>query len=55
MGGLLVDVITRQDNPMVQILVMIYSSIGIVGLLLGDLLMVTIDPRISFAKKEGSR
>lgn len=55
MGGLLVDVITRQDNPMVQILVMIYSCIGIVGLLLGDLLMVVIDPRISFAKKEGAR
>ncbi len=55
MGGLLVDVITRQDNPMVQILVMIYSSIGIVGLLLGDLLMVVIDPRISFAKKVGAR
>jgi ABC-type dipeptide/oligopeptide/nickel transport system permease component len=55
MGGLLVDVITKQDNPMVQILVMIYSCIGIVGLLLGDLLMVLIDPRISFAKKEGAR
>lgn len=55
MGGLLVDVITRQDNPMVQILVMIYSCIGIVGLLLGDLLMAAIDPRISFAKKEGAR
>lgn len=55
MGGLLVDVITRQDNPMVQVLVMIYSCVGIVGLLLGDLLMVAIDPRISFAKKEGAR
>lgn len=55
MGGLLVDVITRQDNPMVQILVMIYSCVGIVGLLLGDLLMVAIDPRISFAKREGLR
>lgn len=55
MGGLLVDVIGRQDNPMVQALVMIYSCIGIVGLLIGDLLMGVIDPRISFAKKEGSR
>jgi len=55
MGGLLVDVIRRQDNPMVQILVMIYSCVGVVGLLLGDLLMTAIDPRISFAKKEGAR
>ena len=55
MGGLLVDVIGRQDNPMVQALVMIYSSIGIVGLLLGDLLMAVIDPRISFVKKDGVR
>jgi oligopeptide transport system permease protein len=55
MGGLLVDVIRRQDNPMVQILVIIYSCIGVVGLLLGDMLMVAIDPRISFAKKAGAR
>ena len=55
MGGLLVDVIGRQDNPMVQALVMIYSAIGIVGLLLGDLLMGVIDPRISFVKKESAR
>ena len=55
MGGLLVDVIGRQDNPMVQALVMIYSCIGIVGLLIGDIMMGIIDPRISFAKKEGAR
>ncbi|MGN1021418.1 MAG: ABC transporter permease [Aristaeellaceae bacterium] len=55
MGGLLVDVIGRQDNPMVQAIVMLYSCIGIVGLLLGDLLMGIIDPRISFVKKEGAR
>ncbi len=55
MGGLLVDVITRQDNTMVQALVMLYASIGIVGMLLGDLLMVLIDPRISFSKREGVR
>ncbi|MDR2505995.1 MAG: ABC transporter permease [Oscillospiraceae bacterium] len=55
MGGLLVDVIKKQDNPMVQILVMIYSCIGVVGLLLGDLMMAVIDPRITFVKKEGAR
>ena len=55
MGGLLVDVIGRQDNPMVQALVMIYSCIGIVGLLIGDILMGIIDPRINFSRKERVR
>lgn len=55
MGGLLVDVIGRQDNPMVQAIVMIYCIIGVVGLLMGDLLMGVVDPRIKFAKKEGAR
>ncbi len=55
MGGLLVNVIQRQDNTMVQALVLIYSAIGIVGLLLGDLLMCAVDPRITFTKKGGAR
>lgn len=55
MGGLLVDVISRQDNPMVQALVMIYASIGIIGMILGDLLMAVIDPRISLARKDSAR
>jgi ABC-type dipeptide/oligopeptide/nickel transport system permease component len=55
MGGLLVDVISKQDNPMVQALVMIYSCIGIVGMILGDILMTIIDPRISLNRKEGAR
>lgn len=55
MGGLLVDVIKRQDNNMVLALIVIFSSMSILGLLLGDLLMGIVDPRISFAKKEGSR
>ena len=55
MGGLLVQAIEIQDNPLVQALVMIYSCIGIVGLLMGDLLMAVIDPRINFVKKDGVR
>ncbi len=55
MGGLLVDVIQRQDNPMVQALVLIFSSIGILGLFLGDILMALFDPRIKFVKSEGAR
>lgn len=55
MGGLLVDVIKRQDNNMVQVLVIIFASVGVIGLILGDLLMVLLDPRISFGEKGGSR
>lgn len=55
MGGLLVDVIKRQDNNMVLVLVVIFSILSVVGLLLGDILMGIVDPRISFAKKEGAR
>lgn len=55
MGGLLVDVIKRQDNSMVLALIVVYAALSIVGLLLGDLLMGIVDPRISFVKKEGSR
>lgn len=50
MGGLLVDVIQRQDNTLVQALVLIYSSIGIFGLFLGDVLMAVLDPRIKLQR-----
>ena len=50
MGGLLVDVIQRQDNTLVQSLVLIYSSIGIFGLFLGDILMAILDPRIKLQR-----
>ena len=55
MGGLLVTAIKRQDNTLVQALVLIYAILSILGLLFGDLLMGIVDPRISCAKKEGSR
>ncbi|MFQ8759206.1 MAG: ABC transporter permease [Intestinimonas sp.] len=55
MGGLLVDVIKRQDNTMVQGIVLLYATVGIIGLILGDLLMTVADPRIKLSKKEGAR
>lgn len=55
MGGLLVDAIQRQDNTLVQALVLIYSSIGIMGLFLGDILMAILDPRIKLSKSGGGR
>lgn len=55
MGGLLVTAITLQDNPLVQALVLIYSTIGVVGLFLGDILMAILDPRIRLEKQGGAR
>ena len=55
MGGLLVDVIKKSDNNMIQGIVLIYATVGIIGLLLGDILMSVIDPRISLTKKGGTR
>lgn len=55
MGGLLVTVIKKHDNTMVQGIVLLYACVGVMGLLFGDLLMVMLDPRISLGKKEGDR
>ncbi len=55
MGGLLVDAIQRQDNTLVQALVLIFSTVGVVGLFLGDVAMAIVDPRIKLEKRGGSR
>lgn len=55
MGGLLVTAIKIHDNTLVQALVVIYAVLSIAGLLLGDLLMALVDPRISLTGKEDAR
>ena len=40
---------------MVQGTVLLYACVGIIGLILGDVLMVLLDPRIHFGRKEGGR
>ncbi|NLL23709.1 MAG: ABC transporter permease [Tissierellia bacterium] len=55
MGGLLVDVIKRQDNTMVQAIVLLFATVGIIGLILGDMAMVLLDPRITLGQKKGGR
>ena len=51
MGRLLVTAIQRQDNNLVQVLVLIFSVLGILGIMLGDILMTLIDPRIKLSKE----
>ena len=55
MGPLLTDAITRYDLNVVQTLVIIYAALGVLGVFLGDVLMMLLDPRIKLADKGGSR
>ncbi len=54
-GGLLITAIQRQDNTLVQAMVLLYSAMSVSGLLLGDIAMMLCDPRIKLSKKEGGR
>ena len=55
MGPLLTDSIPRYDTSVVQTLVMLYATLSILGVFLGDVLMMIIDPRITLANKGGTR
>ena len=55
MGPLLTDAISRYDTNVVQALVMLYATLGILGLFLGDVLMTVLDPRIRLTRKGGAR
>lgn len=55
MGPLLTDAISKYDLDVVQTLVILYAALGILGVFLGDVLMMLIDPRISLTKKGGGR
>ena len=55
MGPLLIDSINRYDLNVVQALVILYSVLSIMGVFLGDVLMMIVDPRITLTKKAGTR
>ena len=55
MGPLLTDAINRYDTNVVQTLVILYATIGILGVFLGDLAMMMVDPRITLVGKEEAR
>ncbi len=55
MGPLLTDSINRYDTNVVQTLVMLYSSLSILSVFLGDVCMMLVDPRITIASKGGKR
>ena len=48
-GGLLTTAIKQQDNNLVQILVLMYAVMSILGVFLVDILLTFVDPRIKLA------
>lgn len=55
MGPLLVNAINVYDVNIVQTLTIVYASLGVLGVFLGDVLMMLVDPRIKLASKGGTR
>lgn len=55
MGPLLTDSINRYDTNVVQTLVILYATLSITGVFLGDIAMMLVDPRITIVDKGGSR
>lgn len=55
MGPLLTDAIGRYDTNVVQTLVMVYAALGILGVFLGDVMMMIFDPRIKLAGRSEAR
>ena len=55
MGPLLTNAISLYDVDVVQTLVILYASLGILGVILGDVLMSIVDPRISLNKEDEVR
>ena len=51
MGPELTNAISRYDLNLVQGIVLLYATMGILGVFLGDLLMTIIDPRIKLTGK----
>ena len=50
-GGLLIDAINQYDNSVIVGVTLFYAILSVLSLILGDVLMATVDPRISFTEK----
>ena len=51
-GGLLTTAINSYDNGVIVGVTLFYAMLSIISLILGDLLMATVDPRISYTTKD---
>ena len=52
-GNLLTEAINRYDNGVIVGVTLFYALLSVVSIILGDILMSMIDPRISFTTKKG--
>ena len=52
-GNLLTTAINGHDNGIIIACTLFYTSLSVISLILGDLLMAKVDPRISFESKAG--
>ena len=50
-GGLLINAINAYDNGVIVGVTLFYASISVLSMILGDVLMSMVDPRISFTAK----
>ena len=50
-GGLLIDAINMYDNAVIVGVTLFYAILSVLSLILGDVLMAMVDPRISFTEK----
>ncbi len=51
-GNLLTTAINRYDNGVIVGVTLFYAVLSVVSIILGDILMATVDPRISFTTKD---
>ncbi|MBO4422046.1 MAG: ABC transporter permease [Clostridia bacterium] len=52
-GNLLTEAISKHDNAVIVAVTVFYTSISIISLILGDLLLIKYDPRISLSSSKG--
>ena len=50
-GGLLIDAINQYDNSVIVGVALFYAILSVLSLILGDVLMAMVDPRISYTDK----
>lgn len=51
-GNLLTEAINKYDNGVIVGVTLFYAILSVVALIIGDVLMATVDPRISFSTKD---
>ena len=51
-GNLLTEAINKYDNGVIVGVTLFYAVLSVISIILGDVLMATVDPRISFSTKD---